>query len=355
MARPSAQPLQTRADELLYAARKILNLAPGARSYARMASALLPCLTGAGCLYQAVATALDRRRYPPPGRFVKVDGAELHVNMTGQGSGPVVVLETGLGGMSSAWGWIQPEVANFTGVVSYDRAGLGWSEPDGLPRTALHVARSLRGLLHGAGIPGPYVLVGHSMGGLYLRFFADRYPEEVAGMVLIDAAHPDQHQRSPAIRRHMSSGFRMLRSVPLLAKLGYVRMTGFFSSWAVGLPERPAAEAAAFLSSYSHLKTTRDESLAWDGICAEVRGTAGLGNKPLAVLSAGRDVLPGAPELQADLAALSSRSIHFSVEGADHVTLVTHRQHAMEVVDAIRRVVRAADDRGRLAGRFSPL
>ncbi|RNC70410.1 MAG: alpha/beta hydrolase [Desulfuromonadales bacterium] len=342
MARPSALPLQSHADELLYAARKIMNLAPGVRSYARFASALVPCLTGAGCIYQAVATAVDRRRYSPPGRLVKVDGVELHVHATGQGGAPVVVLETGLGGMSSAWGWIQPEVAKFTGVVSYDRAGLGWSAPDGLPRTALNVARRLRGLLHGVGIPGPYVLVGHSMGGLYLRVFADQYPGEVAGVVLIDAAHPDQHQRSPAIRRHMSSGFRMLRSVPLLARLGYVRMTGFFSSWAVGLPEPHAAEAEAFLSSYAHLKTTRDESLAWDGICAEVRGTAGLGCKPLAVVSAGRDVLPGAPELQAELAALSSRSIHLTVEGADHVTLVTRRQHAMVVVDAIRRVVQAA-------------
>jgi pimeloyl-ACP methyl ester carboxylesterase len=342
MARPSVPPLQTPADELVYAARKILNLAPGVRSCTRFATAIVPCLTGAGCLYQAVATVRDRRRYPPPGRLVKVDGAELHVRMSGQGGAPTVVLETGLGGMSSAWGWVQPEVATFTRVVSYDRAGLGWSAPDGLPRMAQHVAQRLRGLLHGSGIPGPYVLVGHSMGGLYLRFFADQYPGEVAGMVLIDAAHPDQHQRSPAIRRHMSSGFRMLRSVPLLAVLGYVRMTGFFSSWAVGLPERHAAEAEAFLSSYSHLKTTRDESLAWDGICAEVRGTACLGSKPLAVVSAGRDVLPGAPELQAELAALSSRSIHLTVDGADHVTLVTHRQHAMKVVDAIRRVVQAA-------------
>ncbi|AJE03263.1 alpha/beta fold hydrolase [Geobacter pickeringii] len=342
MARPSAPPLCARGDELLYAARRILNIAPGITGYARMVSALLPCLTGVGCLYQAIATAIDRRRYPPPGRLLKIQGTDLHVHATDNRGAPAVILETGLGGMSSAWGWIQPEVAKFTRVVSYDRPGLGWSATDDLPRTALNVARRLRALLHDGGMEGPYVLAGHSMGGLYLRVFADQYPEEVAGMVLIDAAHPDQHKRSPAIRRHMSSGFRMLRTVPLLARLGYVRATGFFSSWPVGLPERPAAEAGAFLSSYTHLKTTRDESLAWDAVCDEVRGTRSLGDRPLAVVSAGKDVLPGAHELQTELAALSSRSTHLTVEGADHVTLVTHRQHALAVVDAIHTVVQMA-------------
>lgn len=342
MARLSAPPMRVHGDELLYAARKILNIAPGIRGYARMVSALLPCLTGVGCLYQAVATVLDRRRYPPPGRLLKIDGTDVHFHATDRRGVPTVVLETGLGGMSSAWGWIQPEVARFARVVSYDRAGLGWSAPDNLPRTALNVARRLRALLHDGDVEGPYVLVGHSMGGMFMRIFADQYPEDVSGIVLIDAAHPDQHKRSPAIRRHMSSGFRMLRGVPLLAGLGYVRMTGFFSSWAVGLPERHAAEAEAFLSSYTHLKTTRDESLAWDVVCAEVRNTGWLGDRPLAVVSAGKDVLPGAHELQAELARLSSRSTHLTVEGADHVTLVTHRQHAMAVVDAIRQVVQMA-------------
>jgi pimeloyl-ACP methyl ester carboxylesterase len=247
--------------------------------------------------------------------------------------------------MSAAWGWIQPEVAKFAQVVGYDRAGLGWSEPGKAPVTAQNVARRLHRLLKAAGIDGPYVLVGHSMGGLFMRVFAHRFQDEVLGMVLVDAAHPDQHWRSPAINKHMNSGFRLLKNIPLLARHGYVRITGLFNSWAEGLPSRQAAEATAFLSSHRHLKTTRDESLAWEGICSEVRCTRELGDKPLAVVSAGKDVLPGAVELQGELAMLSRNSSHFTVKGADHVTLVTHREHALAVVEAIRHVLAAGKSR----------
>ncbi len=316
---------------------------PGGGGKSRLGPAML-CLSGMGLLYQCVATARDRRRHPPPGRLVDVNGCRLHLQSAGSGT-PTVVLESGLGGMSSAWAWIQPETAKFSHVVSYDRAGLGWSEAAATPRTAMQAALRLRALLRSNNSPPPFVLVGHSMGGLLIRVFADLFPDDVAGVVLVDASHPDQHHRSSAIETHMRSGFRMLKGVPILAGLGYVRLSGFFDSWTEGLPEKEAAEAGAFLASYRHLRTTRDESLAWDGICAEVRATGGLGNKPLAVLTACRDVLPGQPELQGELAALSSNSVHVPVRGADHVTLVTHRQHASEVVEAIRHVVCACTGR----------
>lgn len=305
----------------------------------RLLAALLPCATGIGYAYQSIATALDRHNFPPPGRLVEVDGCRLHLQRMGSGL-PTVVLETGLGSMSAAWGWIQPEAAQFTRVVSYDRAGLGWSDPARGPVCAIRVARRLRRLLEAVGIDGPYVLVGHSMGGLFMRVFAHLYHDEVAGVVLIDAAHPDQYSRNPAITRHMNAGFRMLEAVPFLARLGYVRMTRFFSSWAEGLPDRQAAEAEAFLASHRHLKATRDESLAWEKVCAQTRGTRGLGDKPLVVISAGKDVLAGASELQAELAQLSTNSLHFTVKGADHVTLVTHREYALGVVEAIRQMVK---------------
>ena len=307
-------------------------------TWARLLTAVIPSVTGLGCLYQAVAAGRDRRFYPPPGRLLEIDGCCLHVQTAGRES-PCVVLESGLGGMSAAWGWVQPETAKFCRVVSYDRPGLGWSGSDPAPRTAALAARRLHGVLVRSGVLPPYVLVGHSMGGLLIRVFADLYPQEVAGMVLLDAAHPDQHLRSAAINRHMQGGFRFLKAAPLLARTGYVRLSGIFKAWGEGLPARQAEEADAFLSTYRHLKTTLEESLAWDGICAEVRGTRGLGDLPLAVVTAGRDVLPGQPELQRELAALSSDSLHLVVPGADHVTLVTRREHALSVVKAIRHVV----------------
>ena len=318
---------------------------PGVQRKSRLFTAVIPCLTGLGCLYQTIAARRDRRNFPPPGRLVEVEGTLLHLQSAGSGL-PSVVLESGLGGMSAAWGWIQPETAKFSSVVSYDRAGLGWSGSDTAPKkTATLAALRLRALLHKSGVLPPYVLVGHSMGGLLVRVFAHLFPEEVAGMVLLDAVHPDQHLRSAAIDTHMRTGFRFLRAVPLLARLGYVRLTGLFDAWGDGLPERQAAESEAFLSSYQHLLTTRDESLAWDTFCAEVHGSAGLGDIPLAVVTAGKDVLPGHPELQSELALLSSDSTHLVVRGADHVTLVTRRAHALAVVEAIRQVVAKAQAR----------
>lgn len=321
-----------------YEYRQNHRFTPGLNGNSRLLAAIIPCVTGIGSMYQAVASARDLHNHPPPGRLLNIDGCQLHIQTLGHG-GPSVILESGLGGMSSAWGWIQPETAKFCRVVSYDRGGLGWSGPDCAPKSAVLAAQRLRAVLLASQIPPPFVLVGHSMGGLFIRVFADLYSNEVAGMVLLDAVHPDQHLRSAAINTHMRTGFRYLETIPLLTRLGYVRLAGLFNFWAEGLPVQQAAEAKAFLSTYHHLKTTRDESLAWEAICREVRGTKGLANIPLAVVTAAKGVLPGHPELQSELAALSSNSVHFAVKGADHVTLVTRREYALMVVEAIRHVV----------------
>jgi pimeloyl-ACP methyl ester carboxylesterase len=261
----------------------------------------------------------------------------MHVQTAGFGS-PTVVLEAGLGGMSSAWAWIQPEIAKFSRVLSYDRTGLGWSEADLAPKSARLAAQRLRSILQISEALPPYVLVGHSMGGLLVRVFADLFPDEVAGIVQVDAAHPDQHIRSTAINGHMQAGFRVLRAVPMLTQLGYIRLTGLFNTWAEGLPPQQSLEARAFLSSFRHLKTTRDESLAWESICSEVRNTGHLNDIPLAVVTACHAVLPGHPELQEELATLSHNSIHITVKRANHVTLITQREYAQSVIEAIRIV-----------------
>ena len=305
-------------------------------------------LSGVG--YQAACTLWDDHRLVPPGRFVTVDGLRLHMLVSGERrceSDPVVVLETGLGGMSSAWGWIQPEVARFARVVSYDREGLGWSEGDSGPLSARRHARRVHGMLQEAGLKSPYLLVGHSMGGLLIRVFNDLYPDEVCALVLIDASHPDQRLRSPAIRDHMEEGFRLLRSMPLLAGVGYVRISDVLISQAQGLPPLQFDQARSFLCSYRHLKTANIEAGNWDALCGEVRATGSLGDKPLTVISAGKGAKPGADELQGELARLSSRSRHVVVNGADHVTLVTHREHAHRVAAEIRRLLPVAAPSGK--------
>lgn len=122
-------------------------------------------LTVAGAIYESVAESFDTKANPPPGRLVDIGGYRLHLYCTGSGS-PTVVIESGWGDYSPAWGWVQPEVAKTTRVCTYDRAGMGWSDPSSDPRTAREFAKELHTLLANAGEPGPYILAGHSLGGL---------------------------------------------------------------------------------------------------------------------------------------------------------------------------------------------
>src|SRR5215217_6081841 len=138
-----------------------------------------------GAIYQAIATELAERAYPPPGEMVDVGGYRLHINCVGQGS-PTVVLDAGSGGFSAQWVRVQREVSGSIRVCAYDRAGMGWSEMGPEPRDAKQISGELHTLLSKAGIEGPYVLVGHSLGGLNMQTYAARYPDEVAGVALVD-------------------------------------------------------------------------------------------------------------------------------------------------------------------------
>jgi pimeloyl-ACP methyl ester carboxylesterase len=131
-------------------------------------------------------------KYPPIGKLVDVGGYRLHLHCQGE-RGPSVVLDAGQGESSLSWFGIQSEIAKATRVCAYDRAGLGWSEPSLRPRTARVMAEELHNLLEKAKVPKPYVLVGASLGGLNARVYAHLYPKEVAGLVLLDAAHEEQY------------------------------------------------------------------------------------------------------------------------------------------------------------------
>ena len=166
-----------------------------------------------GAIYQAIATERAERAYPPPGEMVDVGGHSLHINCVGQGS-PTVVLDAGWGNMSAHWVRVQQEVSDTTRVCAYDRAGMGWSEMGPEPRDAKQVSGELHALLEGAGIEGPYVLVGHSFGGLYTQTYAARYPDEVAGVALVDSSQPEQFSRLPEARDSYEPPSRCSPSLP---------------------------------------------------------------------------------------------------------------------------------------------
>ncbi len=134
---------------------------------------------------------MDARRFPPPGKMVDVGGYSLHLYSTGEGS-PTVIMEAGTAGCCLMWCKVEPEVAKFTNVGTYDRAGMGWSDAGPMLRTRQQIVDELHTLLKNAGIPGPYVFVGHSFGGLLVRHFANEFPRDVAGMVLVDSVHENQ-------------------------------------------------------------------------------------------------------------------------------------------------------------------
>jgi len=291
-----------------------------------------------GAIYQAIATEIDQRTYPPPGELVNVGNHSLHINCVGEG-GPTVILEAASLGMSAHWVRVQQQVAQTTRVCAYDRAGMGWSERSPEPRDARQVSSELHTLLEGAGIEGPYVLVGHSYGGLYARMYAARYPDETAGVVLVDSSHPEQFTRSPEGRAMYEQTRRLGAVLPFLTRLGVIRLSNFYPAHP-DLPPRQRAQVEAFNSSTRHLSTTVDEFRATPETTAQVRNTQSLGDKPLAVVSAGEQP-SGWLEMQEELAALSSDSIHHVVEGATHESLLYERRDARVSSAAIDQVVEA--------------
>jgi pimeloyl-ACP methyl ester carboxylesterase len=253
--------------------------------------------------------------------------------------------------MSADWDWVQPEVAKTTRVCAYDRAGMGWSDPGPSPRDARQITNELHLLLSKANIPGPYVLVGHSAGGLYARLYADHYPNEVVGMVLLDPGHPDMATRIPALQAKDRADAQLVSIMGLLAHIGIPRLLGIGQANTKGLPLQQSAEASAFYATAQHWDTLGALIAARAETDTEVRSTGGLGDRPLVVLSASTAWLtPGAPAdetrhslntLHAELATLSSNSIHREVAGATHGSLVHQHTHAQAAIDAIRQVVEA--------------
>jgi pimeloyl-ACP methyl ester carboxylesterase len=289
--------------------------------------------------YQTVSESIDRRAHPPPGQLVDVGGHRLHLQCTGSGS-PTVVLEPGHGGSSSDLAWITPTVARTSRVCVYDRAGRGWSEPATGPQDAARIAADLHTLLDRAEVPGPYVLAGHSFGGLYVLSFAAQFPRDVAGMVLLDSTAPRPGPARPAGRGSATVLSRVAALVPAVGHLGVPRL--LVRSAYDGLPPEVQDAARANGSTVRDLDSSLEEFLQGSASMRQAASLADLGAKPLVVLTAdtGSDATWQAD--QRDLATLSSDSVHRHAQTthgslvADPADSAAASQAVVDVVTALR-------------------
>ncbi len=310
---------------------------------------LLGAVAVLGVVYQAIGAAADRRRFPPPGRLVDVGGHRLHILVSGEehaASGPTVILESGVAAASPSWRVVQAELAKFARVASYDRAGLAWSDPGPRPRTPERILGDLRALLERARIPPPYVLVGHSFGGLLAQLFAARHAADVAGLVLLDPPHPSEWAPTmpPEKRRMFRRGARLARRGARIARVGLTRFfltllgfglargprlfARFVSGEGAGVASRIVGEVKklppeirpvlrALWSQPKCFTAMADHLEALPAVSAAVSAIHSLGDIPILVLTASGPS-PERRRQQDQVAALSSRGRHLVAVRSGH-------------------------------------
>jgi len=289
---------------------------------------------------RAFAGRTAEGNFPAPGRLIQVDGRDSHVVCGGTGS-PIILLEAGLDARGSwSWAGIQPELARISRVCSYDRAGILWSEAREGPRDAEHLTDELHALLAAASEAPPYVMVGHSFGGLLIRVYDQRFPGEAAGFVLVDASHPRQEERFPAEVRERMARISSRQPPLWLSVLG----ANYLAVLKGGDPP------SAYM--WRSIAEVRHEIDAWGATNAQANQAGFIGGRPLVVLTAGtfRTGIPGLSsaaesasraamhEMQNDLSKLSANSDHRVVDGASHYV---HVDRPEVVVTAVRDVVAA--------------
>ena len=305
---------------------------------------LLATLAVTGLIYQAIATQNDKQEFPPPGQLVAVDGYKLHISCTGEGS-PTVILDAAGGNASPSWGLVQPEIAQSTRVCAYDRAGMGWSERGPTPRDMNQHVRELHALLTGAGIDGPYVLVGHSYGGRIARVYAKEYPSEVVGMVLIDPGTLDDDPRFPQERHaELAAEKRTITLARWLAPFGAVRLLLPQADYD-DLPPQQGAAMDTFGVTTKYFRAILDQYRAMPQTYRQERAVTSLGSIPLIVVSATTpddETRRVWTEINGELAELSTNSVHRVMQGATHSGLVWKSEHAQMTIDAIQQVIEAA-------------
>lgn len=258
---------------------------------------VLALVLATGLLFQTISTKIDDAKYPPPGRIVDVNGVKMHINCSGNGS-PTVILEAGMGASSLDWSLVQPQIAAFTKVCSYDRAGMGWSEESPNPRTSKNIVEELHALLTKENIPKPYILVGHSFGGIIIRQFASQFPEDVVGLVLVESSHELQNKKLPKLPEPSWLNQLVSQSAAILAPLGYPRL---FQPIPINelnvFPKNIQEMYLAKVSTSKYFRATTRENQDFEKSLQQLENSReSIKNIPLIVITAGKSFMEQAEE-----------------------------------------------------------
>jgi pimeloyl-ACP methyl ester carboxylesterase len=298
-------------------------------------------LSGVGGAYETIQEQVDRSTTVRSGHLVDVGGRQLYLECTGSGS-PTVVLVSGLAEASVYWrGWIAPVVAQNTTVCAYDRAGQGWSDPPPSPQDGVAVATDLHNLLVNAQIPGPYVVAGHSTGGVYARIFAARYPDQVAGMVLLDS-QPNEALTGglPNFPSQYNILGRATALFPSVARLGVFQLVNRFAGDPLPVPIRDQERAVVSAANLNRIQ--RDEFANLPATLKEAADLTTLGNRPLIVVTAVKGADAGWLPLQDKMVGLSTNSLHRLLPDTDHPGVIHDKAGAAVASQAILDVVASA-------------
>jgi pimeloyl-ACP methyl ester carboxylesterase len=282
-------------------------------------SSVIGCIILIGCLAACRTPEVEPTAVQPTATPSDISGV-IDIGPYGlflecQGSGtPVVILEAGWGDTSETWELVMPEVARHTRVCAYDRVGLGSSDPGPEPETYLEAVEDLHKLLVEAEVKGPYILVGHSLGGMYIRLFQAEYPEEVAGLVLVDSSHPESFERSLAVLPPKTEGEN--------------EHITYYRNWFSSVEKDPT-------------------------LTPELLQPGSLGSLPLTVLTGTNKVREGLPfeinsqfnqiwvNLQTELALMSTDSTHTISDQSGH--FIQHDQPEL-VIEAIVAILEQVED-----------
>ncbi|NUT56634.1 MAG: alpha/beta hydrolase [Thermoleophilia bacterium] len=292
-------------------------------------------LVAVGGAYETIARATSSNP-PLGGRTYLVNGHRLFLNCVGEGA-PAVVLFNGQGERTPSWAWIQRTVSSSTRVCAFDRAGEGWSG-GAVARDARQLTSDVQGLLAAAHVPGPYVLAGHSVGGIHALLYAKHHPEQVAGLALLDSSTPYQFDL-PDYPAFYSMWRRGSALFPSLARAGLARAT-FGRLASPGLPPRARRSARAFAASPREIRADQADFAQLPRLFDEAKAVKSLGGSPLAVVTAAVGNQRGWRAAQDRLAKLSTNSVQRTVAGATHAALLEDERFAAITTRAITQVVR---------------